>query len=389
MSQIRKIEILYTLSVALLIDIIWSFIIRLMFGKGYDYKLFLILLASAFSIKFIGKKINNKYVSIAIPTIISLVLNFNALYNIIVVAFLTYLVYETRYHNYDFSNIKSINKKSIVFLFVLGLFDMGSNIRLYVIFIIVSIVLQRESRAFSYRMKNSTYGNLVIVVFAILFSVDKIFLQFVNIFRVVVELLWIPISYILLAIIYVISRIFSSIFYILEYITSNHISPNIKIGNDSSKATVSQIYHGINFPPLIKIIVESAIIILILLMIYNLYKIGRASSKDMEGFIEIETEKITDAKKKKKRRYTYGNDIKGKILFMFLKFEVLAKNKGLYKSSMTAKELGSETKVVMNKSNEIDIFVNTYNEVKFSNHVPTIKQYESLKANYKIIKKDK
>ncbi|MDD7795366.1 hypothetical protein [Clostridium sp. 'White wine YQ'] len=388
MSQIRKIKILYTLSLTLFIDIVWSFIIRIIFRQGYDYKLFIILLVSAFSIGFFKEKISNKYVNIAIPTAISLFLNSNFLYNVIVVAFLCYIIYETKETTYDFFNIEGKVKYSIGILFILGFLDSGRNIRLYIIFIIVSVLLQRESRAFSYKMKSSAYGNLVIAITSVLLTIDKVFLPILGTLKRIIDFLWLPISYIILAFAYILSFVFSYAIKAIEVITSNKVHEQVKVDNNTSDNTLVQIEQITHFPPIIKIIIELATIIFILFIVYKLYKTKKVSKRVMDNFIEIETENIYEAKIRKRVKYKYDKDIRSKILYLFLKFEVLAKNKGLYKNFMTAEELGRSTKRSINKANEIDILVNNYNEVKFSNHIPTNRQYEDIKENYKILKKE-
>ncbi|WP_238884044.1 hypothetical protein [Clostridium sp. YIM B02551] len=388
MSSIRKIQILYTLSLTLFIDIVWSFITRLILGQEYDLKLFIILLVSAFSIEFIKEKLSSKYLIIAIPTVISLFLSSGSLYNIIVVAFLSYIIYETKEITYDFFNIESKVKYSIGLLFVLGLLDSGRNIRLYIIFIIVSILLQRESRAFSYNMKNSTYGNLIIAITSVLLTIDKVFLLVLGTLKTIMNLLWLPISYILLAFAYVLSHVFSFAIKAIENMTSNKVHEQVTVDNNSSDSTLVQIDQIAHFPPIIKIVVEIAVIIFILFMVYKLYNTKKVSKRDMDNFIEIETEKISGAKIRKRVKYNYGKNLKGKMLYLFLKFEVLTKSKGIYKSFMTAKELGNSTKRSIDNSREIDILINNYNEVKFSNHIPTNRQYEDIKESYKTIKKE-
>jgi hypothetical protein len=237
-------------------------------------------------------------------------------------------------------------------------------------------------------MKSSTYGNLIIAITSVLLTIDNVFLLVLAFLKAIINLLWLPISYILLAFAYVLSHIFSFAITAIETMTSNKVHEQVNVDNNSSDNSLVQIDQITNFPPTIKIIVEIAIIVFILFIVYKLYKTKKVSKREMDNFIEIETEKISDAKIRKRRKYNYDKGIKGKILYLFLKFEVLTKNKGIYKSFMTAEELGNNTKTSTNKVDEINIIVKTYNEVKFSNHIPNNKQYTDIKENYKILKKE-
>jgi hypothetical protein len=307
-----------------------------------------------------------------------------------VVAALTYLIQEDRASTYEFSSIEISIKNSLALLFLLGLIDMGRNIRLYVIFLIVSILLQRESRALAYKMKVSTYANLVIASLAMLFSIDKVFLKFVAILKPIFDFLWIPISYILLAFSKVLASIFVLIFKVIGNKGVNELPEEFRKLFEKGSPTdkVEQVYQGANFPPAIKIIIELAVICFFIFLIYSIFKGKETFIKDGESFIEIKTEKIEEASRGKRKKHNYGKDIKSKILYIFFSFEGIAKSKGIYENFMTARELGDKTKMSVKKYNDIDNLINTYNEVKFSKRTPNMEQYEEVKKIYKTLKKE-
>jgi len=386
MEQFNKVKVLYILWLTLSVDLLWSFLNRILFREGYNFKLLLVLLFSAFIILVLIKKVKNKYLAMGVVFIVTLPFYFSSPFNVIPLGALLYLVLAIKKEDFIFSNIKYHLERNLAIILAVGLFDTGRNIREYVILLIISILLLRESRIYTYQINTSKYGNILIAFLTALLSIDKVFLQFVFITKKIIQILWIPISYLVYLFLYLFYQVFS--FLIGFFIRFLHINKaaNLTLNVNNGAATpnkMDNIQSVYNSPFWLKTSFEIVVVLFLVYIIYTIYKPHRRLSQNKIDFTGFETEKINKNHRNNKnghKKKKYGKSLKDKILNLFFKFEVLAKKKELYKKSMTALELGDSAKTLILREKEIDKFVNIYNEVKFSEHPISQEQYEKMKG---------
>jgi len=386
MEQFNKVKILYILWITLSVDLLWSFLDRILFREGYNFKLLLVLIFSAFIMLVLIKKVKNKYLAMGVVFIVTLPFYFSSPFNVIPLGALLYLVIAIKKEDFIFSNIKYHLERNLAIILAVGLFDNGRNIREYVILLIISILLLRESRIYTYQINTSKYGNILIAFLTALLSIDKVFLQFVFITKKIIQILWIPISYLVYLFLYLFYQVFS--FLIGFFIRFLHINKaaNLTLNVNNGAATpnkMDNIQSVYNSPFWLKTSFEIVVVLFLVYIIYTIYKPHRRLSQNKIDFTGFETEKINKNHRNNKnghKKKKYGKSLKDKILNLFFKFEVLAKKKELYKKSMTALELGDSAKTLILREKEIDKFVNIYNEVKFSEHPISQEQYEKMKG---------
>jgi len=280
-------------------------------------------------------------------------------------------------------------ERNLAIILAVGLFDNGRNIREYVILLIISILLLRESRIYTYQINTSKYGNILIAFLTALLSIDKVFLQFVFITKKIIQILWIPISYLVYLFLYLFYQVFS--FLIGFFIRFLHINKaaNLTLNVNNGAATpnkMDNIQSVYNSPFWLKTSFEIVVVLFLVYIIYTIYKPHRRLSQNKIDFTGFETEKINKNLRNHRnnrnwyKKKKYGKSLKDQILNLFFKFEVLANKKELYKKSMTALELRDSAKAIIRREKELDEFVNIYNEVKFSEHPISQEQYEKMKG---------
>ena len=386
MEQFNKIKVLYIVWITLSVDLLWNFLDRILFRESYNYKLLFVLLFSAFIMSVLINKVKNKYLAMGIIFIVTFPFYFSSPLNVIPLGALLYLVLAIKIEDFIFTNIKYHLERNLAIIFAVGLLDTGRNIREYVILLIISILLLRESRIYTYQINTSKYGNILIAFLTALLSIDKVFLQFVFITKKIIQILWIPISYLVYLFLYLFYQVFS--FLIGFFIRFLHINKaaNLTLNVNNGAATpnkMDNIQSVYNSPFWLKTSFEIVVVLFLVYIIYTIYKPHRRLSQNKIDFTGFETEKINKNHRNNKnghKKKKYGKSLKDKILNLFFKFEVLAKKKELYKKSMTALELGDSAKTLILREKEIDKFVNIYNEVKFSEHPISQEQYEKMKG---------
>ncbi|ERI91807.1 hypothetical protein HMPREF1982_02850 [Clostridiales bacterium oral taxon 876 str. F0540] len=431
MSRIRQIKILVSLDVALITFTSWIVLTGLLFNKLADYRLFLLSLASIFLMKFIYFKSNNKYLAIAVPAAISgffLWVLFNGtliLYNFIFVIGSMFINLKFEELPVEYEEHRLNSKQGAIILGVLALTSLWMEksvadyvYRFLVNYIIVSIVLLKESRSYSYKVEINNaekqefllidilkkYG--IVIVSTTILTTDWLLNKSINIINgfstaanFIIDTILDLIRIILEPFLLFINR------ELLKLVPKNNI---LAAFQKLSESLLSGFDKNVNWKKdasleTDKIIVSStlkgvALLIIVLFIIDAIYKMKIFKHKH-EQYVE-EKEKIYKDKELNKD-YSYKNGIQSllkkifrgnktlrdKILDVFKDFEKVTEKAGIYKTYMTASELKVQTKVNLQSDDYLDEMVGIYNEVKFSNCQARENQLELVKKAFDNIKK--
>lgn len=361
MDQLKKVKLLYLITVACFLFICWDFAAKIIFKVSYDYKMLVLFIIILYVLHLTSLKISR----------FSKILS---------------LFYK---NEYLFQQIEQDVKKGIIIVSIIGLLQWGQSTRFCLIYFVISILLLRESRAYSYNIKSSRYTNLIIAAFSLIMSMDIIFSNLVKLLFHIIEIIWIPLQYIFEKMLLVIGFLLQ----IISKILSRRMKENTDIHVNTN--TTSQVPVRIEnnlyvFPTWAKTVIEIIVFFIFVFIVYKVYSNLRRHkvSKDIDS--EVNYEKIPLGIKKHKKKVNYGKDLKGKILSIFYNFEKNLEHEKQFHVSLTAEELGKIAKIVHGedkKYGNVDKIVNVYNKAKFSNVQVDLKDYNTMKEANDELKK--
>ena len=357
MEQLEKVKNLYLINLACFLFICWNLAARIILKADSNYKILVLILISVYLIHFFTVKLQSK----------------NKLLSVF-------------YKNqYLFQELEYQVKRGIIIVSVIGLLQFGRDIRFYVIYFVLSILLLRESRAYSYNIKNSRFVNLFILVFTLIMSMDFVFLSIVKLARRLIEIIWIPFQYIVEGIMYGIGYLVELFSKLISKTMNKKV--DIAINNNSASQIPANNDTSIFiFPVWAKTIIEILFFLLFIYVVYILYTKSKNYKSNRENNAEVIYEKLAVASVKNKYRANYGNDLYSRILSIFYHFEKYADSKKLYKPSSVAEELGNAVKNSVSQKEAVEDLVNIYNETKFSSHKIDAEYYKNIKEAYNKIK---
>jgi hypothetical protein len=411
MSWYRKVKSMYSISLVTISFIIWSTLSNWLFKNSVDYKLFLITISIVFFTQYINSKKLKKILVILVPLGVSIVASLvffkgqSILTNTIFLLFMILVTYSLEDTAVDHSQYKQdIIKSMIVLIFIwLVSFSLGTDFvnamyRFHIFYIIMIIILMRETRRYVYDVKSnaSMVTNIVIGMAVLILSLDygrEVIAKFI-------EMLMKLASYILVLITSVLTMIFGGVISTIseklkELILKRKIFvPEQRVVDQKlNKQLALTEYKGIELPPMLSLALKILILILILYIIYKFLSRFRRKTKKYDGFVE-EKERIVRKKNKKHwvkdlfgKIFESGKNNREKILYAYKGFEKITEEADIYKPYMTATQLKNVTKINVDNFDNLEEMTQVYNEAKFSMHDMTEEQVQQVKKGHSNIKK--
>ncbi|MBU3126914.1 hypothetical protein LGL55_05565 [Clostridium tagluense] len=411
MSWYRKVKSMYSISFVTISFIIWSTLSKWLFENLVDYKLFLITLCTVFFTQYLNSVKLKK--NLFILVILGLNIVMSSMFfkgqiifiNTIFLLFMALITYSLEDSPIDYSQYKEdINKSMVVLVFIWMIsFTLGSDFvnamyRFHVLYIIMIIILMRETRRYIYSVKSNTsiVTNIIIGISVLTLSLDfanKIIAKVLDMLIKLAGLILVLITSLLTTIFGVPMSFISEM--LRKLILRRNISEpkqNIINGNLNKQQVVSK-YQDINIPPSIILIFKILILLLILYVIYKFLSRFRNKTRIYNGFVE-EKERIVKEKDKKHwvknlfgKIFRGGESNRDKILHTYKGFEKITEQADIYKPYMTASQLKNVTKINVDNSDNLDEMTLLYNEAKFSLHTMTQENVESVRKGHSNIKK--
>ncbi len=412
MSWHRKVKSIYSISLVTISFIIWSTLSKLLFESPVDYKLFLITLCIVFFTQYLNTLKLKKSLFILFILVLSAgapLIFFRGqiiVINAIFLIFMALVTYTLENSPVDHTQYKQDIRKSILALGVIWLisFNLGSDFvnemyRFHILYIIMVIILMRETRGYVYSVKSNTsmVTNIIIGISVVTLSLD--FAS--NIIAKVLGLLMDLTSFILVIIISMLIKIFGGpISFIAEKLRqllmksdNKFITEGTTMDMKVNKPPNMVEYHGINLPPELLLIIKILILLVILYAIYKILSRFRNETKIYDGYSE-KKEKIIKKKNKKHwvkdmfaKIFQGGGSNREKILSIYKAFEKTTEQADIYKPYMTATQLKNVTKINVNNCDDLEEMTQVYNEAKFSMHEMTQEKVEKVKKGHSNIKK--
>ncbi|MBZ9689168.1 hypothetical protein G9F72_022990 [Clostridium estertheticum] len=412
MSWHRKVKSMYSISLVTITFIIWSTLSKWLFKNPVDYKLFLIALCIVFFTQYLNNMKLKKslfILSILGFSILACFIFFKdqtVFINTIFLLFMALIAYSLEDSPIDHSQYKQNIGKSIVALgfvwlisFTLGADFVNAMYRFHILYIIMIIILMRETRRYVYAVKSNTsiVTNIIIGISVLTLSLD-----FAN--KIMMKLLDMLIkisSFILVIIVEMLTKIFGvPISFISEKLRELLMKSENKFITDGTimdkklnKQPNMTEYQGIKLPPVLILFIKILILLVILYVIYKFLSRVRNKTKIYNGFVE-EKERIINKKNKKhwvknlfSKIFQGGGSNRDKILYTYKGFEKITQEAEIYKPYMTASQLKNVTKINVDNSDNLDEMTVIYNEAKFSLHPMTEEDVESVKKGHSNIKK--
>jgi hypothetical protein len=437
MSSLRQIKILVTLDVTLIMFVAWIAITNFLFKNIVDYKLFFLSLLLAFLMQGIYIKKENKYLAIILPIIVSipfmwilfdgLAILINLIF-VIASMFVNLAMEESAVH---YEEYKSKAKQGAVVIAITAIMSFWLEkaiadylYRFFINYIIVTVILLRESRAYYYKVTRDTnnteetkkigviknlFINIIfkygIVIFStIMLTTDWVLNKSLNVINVLNKAIDIVIGNILDLITKIVGPIVQFIVDSLNKFLMkagisldfegfskgfNEVNPERL---DKSGATIAD---NILWRNTLKI----TILVIIILFIVDVVKKMKFMKIKDEQYTE-EKEKIDknskgqkNYKHKKnvlsilKKAFRMNNTIKEKILNAYRDFEKITQKAEIYKPAMTATQLKNKTKANMENHSYLDEMTDIYNEVKFSNYESSEEELDLVRKSLDNVKK--
>jgi hypothetical protein len=407
MSWYRKIKSIYSISLVTISFIVWSTLSKLLFSSPLDYKLFLITLSIVFFQQYLSAKELKKTTVIILPLGLSILVSFvffkgqSILLNTIFLLFMTLITYSMDKSSIEYIKYKEDIIKSMVILlliwiisFTLGVDFVNAIYRFHILYIIMIIILMRETRRYVYDVKgnNSMAVNVVIAVSVLTLSLDfagKIIAK-------IAELLMNLAGFILLALTKIFGGPVAAMTEKLKALIIKRGVFNIAADRAASKTheqLIDTSYNSIKIPT---VIIFAFKILILLVIVYIIYKfISRYSSKTKkyDGF-EEQKERIVRKKSKKHwvrdlvgKIFEGNGNSRDKILYTYKGFEKITEEADIYKPYMTATQLKNVTKINVDNFDNLEEMTQVYNEAKFSLHEMTQVQVDQVKKGHNNIKK--
>lgn len=411
MSWYRKVKSIYSISLVTISFIIWSTLSKWLFNSQVDYKLFLVSLCVVFFTQYLNNLKMKKSILILALLAVSISACFifykgqTILINTAFLLFMSLVAYSLEDAPIDHSQYKDDITKSMIVLiliwvmsFALGTDFVNKMYRFHILYIIMIIILMRETRRYVYAVKSNTSSitNVIIGISVIAISLDYVN----NIIAWCLDILLKLSSFILGLIVEFLIIIFGGpISYIIQKIkeivskNGNEIIKVDPVNKNLTKKPNMIEYKNINIPPELILLFKVLIVLLILYVIYKFLSRARKKTKVYSEFVEEKERMVNKRNKRHWVKNLFGNMFKGggtnrdKILFTYKNFEKITEKANIYKTYMTATQLENLTKVNVNNVDNLDEMTKLYNEAKFSLHPMTQEKVVIVTRGHENIKK--
>lgn len=419
MSWYRQVKLLYEMCLLVFMFIMWSIIELVFLSRKPDYKVLIISIITGLFIDYLYSRESKKAVTFCVPyiivcgifyiiyknNIVSVI--FNSIYMLLAAA----IIYKKEEEEPDYSECSYAVKKTVLILFLCGgIFAVckaeywKSFVRLYILYILIGIITLRESRLYSYALKNkkAVFGNIFTALVLIVLSAEKVFNSIIKLLIYIFKMIGYPVRAILNIIINVLLVIVDyPVLFIGEWLKKLMG----KLPRQQQEQTQETGYKKNTLEMLRKvqsrelhmsrnteIVIEVLIILTAVLLIIKLINKKSKSKTDFAEAEYEEKEKIyKDSYDKKNmiaqiiRSIFKTPTLKEQILGIYKNFEREADKKGIFKNHMTPTQLANvyapntESKIPLYDMKDI------YNEVKFSEHNVTKEQLQKIKKDFSCI----
>jgi len=409
MSWYRQVKTLYTTTLTIFFFIMWAFIEKIIFQNNIKYSLIIITLISVFLMQYLIYKRVNKYLSLVIPLIISiLILHFILKDSLIIVNLIfvvATMIFNLTIENdtvnyYQYKRTLTNGLYLIIPIGIIGIMFRSELIiylfRAYMFYLILTIITFRESLRYMYNIRNksSIYVNLGIVLGIIALCQEYAFNAFNKIIIWIFGLISFVGDLILTVIVKILEKPMQFIVDSLKkaMMKNQHLEEMLdRIGD---KSEVREFIYGestLKYPIWIKIV-------LLIIVFYLLYKIvskiaiGVKVNENYEECVESINEKSHKKKpsyisKFIKKIFRKKGDIREEILYNYKNFEEITEKADIYKTYMTATQLKNVTKVKIDNVDGLEDMTNIYNKAKFSTQELNEENLQQVKNSYENIKK--
>ena len=299
---------------------------------------------------------------------------------------------------------QDVIKSMVVLIFIwlvsfsLGVDFVNAMYRFHVLYIIMIIILMRETRRYVYDVKgkSSMVTNIIIGISVLTLSLDYAS----QIIAKLIDMLMNLASFILYIIISILTVVFggplgaiSDKLKELILKRKSFVPEQSAIEKNLNKQLTVTKYEGIKLPPAIILVLKILILLLILYILYKFLSRFRSKTKIYNGFVE-EKERIVRKKKKKRwvkdlfdKVFQGGGSNREKILYTYKGFEKITEEADIYKPYMTATQLKNVTKINVDNFENLEEMTTVYNEAKFSTHEMSEEQVQQVKKGHNNIKK--
>ncbi|WP_234123064.1 hypothetical protein [Clostridium hydrogenum] len=417
MSWYREVKTIYTINLLMILYIVWSIVSIALFGNPIDYKFYLITLIGIFIIEYFLTKKKMKNVGIAISILVALVLLYFSIND------MTYVVMNAAYYIFEvfvfvkfaedsikYSALRGYIKNSIIVMMFVVIFmhrldahQLQSTFRFYVIFLISSVLLLRESRSYSSKVKKRTplKNNVLISAGMIFFSFDFVLEAIFKIIGLVLKFLGFvfsplkPLGYKLAVIL---DSVLNPLMYKLAKGWQNFYKSNpngkLKIKASQYQKELHNTKSSNGVATTMAIVIGIIILCTIIYVIYRFTRGKKKNIKELKNDVVEEREKIKNDNKNTKsffskltEAFRKKGNVNEEIKFLFGKFQFLTYKKEIFKSYMTATQLTNVTKAHIDESDELDKLSNIYNEAKFSNRLMEKDKFEAMSESFDKVRK--
>lgn len=407
MTWMRKIKVLYMLSFSVLFYASWSIIAGILLYEKPSFLLFALLILTCIITQIFFSHDQYGKIPLAVTIAVSAVLCFLIgikyfIFNEAAVIFYILCLNKLERQDLLYEEARNKVRKNIIFMVLLGIFlfiykfDIQYIIRMYFLFLILSIISLREIRAYQFGIarKNYLITNIGITISIVVLSVNVIFGTIAKAFSVVFK-------FVLDILSYVAFYLGCAIGYILMPLTNLFIkSPKNKkdyvdyVGNVGKTPDFSKYKGGsITVSPVALYIIEAAIVVIILFVLYKFFRTGNRNKKILkDDEIEIREDIKSVHKHGRKKaddlaEFLKARTIKDKIFYYFKKYEQKTFDKGIFKTFMTAGQLKNIVRANTDaEADSLENITDLYNEAKFSSHDMKDNDIKTIKISFKDVK---
>ncbi|MGV8983938.1 hypothetical protein [Clostridium sp.] len=412
MSWYRKVKTLYSISLVTISFIIWSTLSKWLFKSKVNYKLFLITLCIVFFTQYLNNLKLKKNLFILVLLGISVLTSFiffkgqTIFLNMIFLLFMSLVTYKSEDDPIDHLQYKEDINKSIIALiliwtvsFTLGADFVNAMYRFHILYIIMIIILMRETRRYVYAVKSNTSSvtNVIIGVSVLALSLDyanKIIVWLLDIsIKLLSFILGLIVEFLIVIFGGPVSFIIQKIKGILMKSENQYMLKNSAMEKTLNKQPNMVKYKAANLPPVLLIFFKILIALIILYIIYKVLSRIKKETKVYSDFVEEKERMVNKRKKGHWVKDLFGNMFKSggsnrdKILSTYKGFEKITEEANIYKTYMTATQLKNVTKINVDNFDDLDEMTELYNEAKFSLHPMTQEKVEKVKRGRNNIKK--
>lgn len=412
MSWYRQVKILHTINYTMFAFIAWSILSIVLMQNQIDYRVYILGTAGIFINEyFMEKRKTNTGLFISTALVLGFMYffinNFDLLIaNVVYYIALEILMKRSYLDTLTYKVLRIYTKKCIIALIVLMVvtsrLDEAQRViafRFYILFLISSIIMLRECRAYSSQIKNkaSMKNNIIISAGIIVFSFDftsRFIFWLIGLIFKMIGFILSPLEPMVMSIVMMFSKFIDSTLGVFLKHHTKHMLDNYQQSAQTKQEAVKNIHSSV-LPSWILFLIGFITICVILFVLYKLNSSRKRNVlKELSKGTYEEREKIKDKSKIKKGIldkvqdiFSKRNGINEEIMHTFSKFQSITYEADIYKEYMTATQLTNVTKAHSDKIKELNGLSFIYNEAKFSNRQLKKSKLDEMNNSYKLVKK--